>query len=173
MGDTARLSAETLSGSCSTGRCHRQVGGHGGRRPEGQVQFRLVLDKCVVLNDLQVGDFKYQGLIMMPPGGGDAFDEGADTSGGIGRGVGPRTVTAWSAGSSTRVTTARCARARSSTAKWTPTRSRLPSTLSARMGPQRRALEQDDLQAAAAGQGGPDQCDRRDRQPLHGLPEAR
>ena len=62
------------------------MGGHDGRRPEGPVQFRLALDKCVVLNDLRVGDFQYQGIIMLPPGGGDAFDEGADTSGGIWKG---------------------------------------------------------------------------------------
>jgi len=53
---------------------------------KAQSNFDWALDKCVVLNDLQVGDFKYQGLIMLPPGGGDAFDEGADTSGGIWKG---------------------------------------------------------------------------------------
>ncbi len=48
--------------------------------------FSWALEKCVVLNDLQIGDFQYEGLIMLPPGGGDAFDQGADTRGGLWKG---------------------------------------------------------------------------------------
>jgi hypothetical protein len=54
---------------------------------KAESNFDWALDKYVVLNDLRVGDFKYQGMIMLPPGGGDAFDEGADTRGGIWRGT--------------------------------------------------------------------------------------
>ncbi len=53
---------------------------------KAQSNFDWALDKCIVLNDLQVGDFKYQGIIMLPGGGGDAVDEGADTTGGIWKG---------------------------------------------------------------------------------------
>ncbi len=53
---------------------------------KAESNFDWALDKRVVLNDLQVGDFKYQGMVMLPPGGGDAFDEGADTRGGIWKG---------------------------------------------------------------------------------------
>ncbi len=53
---------------------------------KAESNFDWALDKHVVLNDLRVGDFKYQGMIMLPPGGGDAFDEGVDTSGGIWKG---------------------------------------------------------------------------------------
>ncbi len=55
-----------------------------GRKAESN--FDWALDQYVVLNDLSVGDFRYQGMIMLPPGGGDAFDEGADTRGGIWKG---------------------------------------------------------------------------------------
>ncbi len=53
---------------------------------KAESNFEWALDKYVVLNDLSVGDFRYQGMIMLPPGGGDAFDEGADTRGGIWKG---------------------------------------------------------------------------------------
>jgi hypothetical protein len=53
---------------------------------KAQSNFDWALDKCVVLNDLRVGDFQYQGIIMLAPGGGDAVDEGADTTGGIWKG---------------------------------------------------------------------------------------
>ncbi|RPJ84753.1 MAG: hypothetical protein EHM13_03230 [Acidobacteria bacterium] len=53
---------------------------------KAESNFDWALDKYVVLNDLKVGDFKYQGMIMLPPGGGDALDEGADTAGGIWKG---------------------------------------------------------------------------------------
>jgi len=49
--------------------------------------FTWAADQCVVLNDLHVGDFCYQGMIMLPPGGGDAFDQGADSRGGIWKGT--------------------------------------------------------------------------------------
>ena len=53
---------------------------------KAESNFDWALDKYVVLNDLRVGDFAYQGMVMLPPGGGDAFDEGADTRGGIWKG---------------------------------------------------------------------------------------
>jgi hypothetical protein len=53
---------------------------------KAESNFDWALDKCAVLNDLRVGDFQYQGLIMLPGGGGDAVDEGADTTGGIWKG---------------------------------------------------------------------------------------
>ena len=54
---------------------------------KAESNFNWALDKCVVLNDLQFGDFKYQGIVMLPPGGGDAVDEGADTRGGVWKGT--------------------------------------------------------------------------------------
>ena len=53
---------------------------------KAESNFDWALGKCVVLNDLRVGDFQYQGIIMLAPGGGDAVDEGADTTGGIWKG---------------------------------------------------------------------------------------
>jgi hypothetical protein len=53
---------------------------------KAESNFDWALDKYVVLNDLKVGDFKYQGMIVLPPGGQDAVDEGADTRGGIWKG---------------------------------------------------------------------------------------
>ncbi len=53
---------------------------------KAESNFDWALDKHVVLNGLRVGDFQYQGIIMLPPGGGDAVDEGADTTGGIWKG---------------------------------------------------------------------------------------
>jgi hypothetical protein len=49
--------------------------------------FTWALDKYVVCNDLQIAGFRYQGLIMSPPEGGDAFDQGADTGGGVWKGT--------------------------------------------------------------------------------------
>jgi hypothetical protein len=53
---------------------------------KAESNFDWALDKYVVLNDLRIGDFQYQGMITLPPGGGEAFDEGADTRGGIWKG---------------------------------------------------------------------------------------
>jgi len=54
---------------------------------KAESNFDWAADKCVILNDLRVGDFKYQGMILLPPTGGDAFDEGADSRGGIWKGT--------------------------------------------------------------------------------------
>ncbi|MCU0913308.1 MAG: hypothetical protein MUC88_01945 [Planctomycetes bacterium] len=54
---------------------------------KAESSFEWAADQCIVLNGLQVGDFSYQGLVMLPPGGGDAFDEGADSRGGIWKGT--------------------------------------------------------------------------------------
>lgn len=54
---------------------------------KAESNFDWAADKCVILNDLRVGDFKYQGMILLPPAGGDAFDEGADSRGGIWKGT--------------------------------------------------------------------------------------
>ena len=54
---------------------------------KAESNFDWAADKCVILNDLRVEDFKYQGMILLPPTGGDAFDEGADSRGGIWKGT--------------------------------------------------------------------------------------
>lgn len=53
---------------------------------KAESNFDWALDKYVVLNDLKVGDFQYQGMIVLPGGGQDAVDEGADTRGGLWKG---------------------------------------------------------------------------------------
>ncbi len=52
-----------------------------------EFDFAWALDKHVVLNNLQMGDFKYQGIITLSPIGQEAVDQGADNRGGFWKGV--------------------------------------------------------------------------------------
>ena len=57
---------------------------------EGQkveCNFDWAVDKCVVLNDLRMGDFTYQGIVTLSPTGEEAVDKGADNRGGIWKGT--------------------------------------------------------------------------------------
>ncbi|OHB64471.1 MAG: hypothetical protein A2Y77_16910 [Planctomycetes bacterium RBG_13_62_9] len=57
---------------------------------EGQkVEYRLdwALDKHVVFNDIRMGDFTYEGMIMLAPDGMEASDVGADNQGGTWKGT--------------------------------------------------------------------------------------
>jgi hypothetical protein len=57
---------------------------------EGQkVEFNFdwALDKHVVLNSLQMGDFKYQGIITLSPTDQEAVDQGVDSRGGTWKGT--------------------------------------------------------------------------------------
>jgi len=52
-----------------------------------EFNFEWALDKHVVLNSLQMGDFKYQGLITLSPTNQQAVDQGADSRGGTWKGT--------------------------------------------------------------------------------------
>jgi hypothetical protein len=52
-----------------------------------EFNFAWALDKHVVLNSLQMGDFKYQGIITLSPTDQEAVDQGADNRGGLWKGV--------------------------------------------------------------------------------------
>ena len=49
--------------------------------------FDWAADKCVVLNDLRMGDFKYRGIVTLSPTDQQAVDEGADSRGGTWKGT--------------------------------------------------------------------------------------
>lgn len=49
--------------------------------------FEWALDKHMVLNRLQMGDFGYLGLITLSPAGEEAIDQGADSRGGTWKGT--------------------------------------------------------------------------------------
>jgi hypothetical protein len=53
--------------------------------------FDWALDKCALLNGLQMGDFQYQGLITLAPTALEGVDQGVDSRGGTWKGT-------WSAG---------------------------------------------------------------------------
>jgi hypothetical protein len=55
--------------------------------PKVEFSFDWALDKHVVLNSLQMGDFKYQGLITLSPTDQEAIDQGADSRGGTWKGT--------------------------------------------------------------------------------------
>ncbi len=54
---------------------------------EVRFTFDWALDKHAVLDSLQAGDFKYQGIIRLSPTGEEAVDQGADSRGGTWKGA--------------------------------------------------------------------------------------
>ncbi len=52
-----------------------------------EFNFAWALDKHAVLNSLQMGDFKYQGIITLSPNDQEAVDQGVDNRGGFWKGV--------------------------------------------------------------------------------------
>lgn len=49
--------------------------------------FNWAADKCAVLNELRMGDFNYQGIVMLSPQDQEAVDQGADSRGGTWKGT--------------------------------------------------------------------------------------
>lgn len=49
--------------------------------------FDWTLDKHAVLSGIRIGDFKYEGLIMLSPAGEEAVDQGVDNRGGTWKGA--------------------------------------------------------------------------------------
>ena len=54
---------------------------------KAEFDFAWALDKHVVLNSLEAGDFRYQGIITLSPTYQEAEDQGADNRGGLWKGV--------------------------------------------------------------------------------------
>jgi hypothetical protein len=84
------LAQETLGDLVASGGYDWILGRWVASTDEGQkVEFAFdwALDKHVVLNSLQFGEFQYQGLIRLSPAYQEAVDEGADSRGGTWKGT--------------------------------------------------------------------------------------
>ena len=84
------LAQETLGDLVASGGYDWIIGRWVAGPDEGQkVEFTFdwALDKHVVLNSLQIGNFKYQGLITMSPTDQSAVDQGVDSRGGTWKGT--------------------------------------------------------------------------------------
>ncbi|MBN1506468.1 MAG: hypothetical protein JW955_06460 [Sedimentisphaerales bacterium] len=53
---------------------------------KAEFRYDWVCDKSAVLAETTIGGFKYEGMIMLLPGGGEAVDVGADNRGGLWKG---------------------------------------------------------------------------------------
>jgi len=84
------MAQQTLGDLVASGGYDWIIGRWAAATDEGQkaeFTFDWALDKHVVLNGLQIGDFKYQGMIRLSPTDQEAVDEGADSRGGTWKGI--------------------------------------------------------------------------------------
>jgi hypothetical protein len=87
---TPSMAQETLGDLVASGGYDWIIGRWVASTNDGQkveFNFAWALDKHVVLNSLQMGDFKYQGIITLSPTDQEAVDQGADNRGGLWKGV--------------------------------------------------------------------------------------
>jgi hypothetical protein len=87
---TPSMAQETLGDLVASGGYDWIIGRWVASTDDGQkveFNFAWALDKHVVLNSLQMGDFKYQGIITLSPTDQEAVDQGADNRGGLWKGV--------------------------------------------------------------------------------------
>ncbi len=90
IGVAPSVAQETLGDLVASGGYDWIIGRWVANTDDGQkveFDFAWALDKHVVLNSLQMGDFKYQGLITMSPTDQEAVDQGVDNRGGLWKGV--------------------------------------------------------------------------------------
>ncbi len=90
MGVAPSVAQETLGDLVSSGGYDWIIGRWAASPDDGQkveFDFAWALDKHVVLNSMQAGDFRYQGLITMSPTDQEAVDQGVDNRGGLWKGV--------------------------------------------------------------------------------------
>ncbi|MCL5280143.1 MAG: hypothetical protein M1376_09575 [Planctomycetes bacterium] len=87
---TPGMAQETLGDLVASGGYDWIIGRWVASTEDGQkveFDFAWALDRHMVLNNLQMGDFKYQGIITLSPIGQEAVDQGVDNRGGFWKGV--------------------------------------------------------------------------------------